>query len=153
MVTTGKEPDTIAPTQPENLVLTDKSSSYLEIKWDVCTDNVAVNAYQIWLNQSLFDTSDTNTFLLEGLTSATEYSIQIVALDESGNESNSSIPLVVSTDPEISGYCDLKSNSQTYEWIKGVFMANLSNRSEKSAYSDFTNIVSTVRAGNEPGLQ
>lgn len=159
VVTTGKEPDTIAPIQPENLVLIGKSSSYLEIKWDICTDNVAVNVYQIWLNQSLFDTSDTNTFLLEGLTSATEYSIQIVALDESGNESNSSIPLVVSTDPEISGYCNLKPNSQTYEWIKGVFMANLSNRSEKSAYSDFTNIVSTVRAGErtwitiEPGFR
>jgi len=156
---TDKEPDTTAPTQPENLVLIDKSSSWLEIKWDASTDNVAVKAYQIWLNQNLFDTSSTNTFLLDGLTSGTEYTIHIVALDESSNESSPSTPLVVSTDAETSSYCDLKSNSQTYEWIKGVFMANLSNRSEKSAYSDFTDIVSTVRAGEqtwitiEPGFR
>jgi len=158
-VTTSKELDTEAPTKPENLVVIDKSRSWLNIKWDASSDNVAVKAYQVWVNQTLFNTSATNSFLLEGLTSNTEYTIYIVAIDDSNNESTPSLSLVASTDAEIGSYCDIRSNSQTYEWISGVFMSNLNNRSEASDYSDFTDIISTVQKGEsnwitvEPGFR
>ena len=158
-VTTDKEQDIEAPTKPENLALIDKSSSWLNIKWDESYDNATVKAYQIWINQTLFNTSTTNSYLLEGLTSNTEYTIYIVAIDDSNNASIPSSSLIVSTNADTGSYCDIKSNSQTYEWIKGVYMSNLNNRSEASVYSDFTDIISTVRKDEsnwitvEPGFR
>lgn len=151
--------DIEAPSAPTMLSTIDIDANSVSLKWDPSTDNVAVKEYQIWVNQTLFNISTTNTFLLEGLTSNTVYNIYIVAIDDSNNQSIPSLSLIVSTDAEISSYCDIKSNSQTYEWISGVFMSNLNNRSEASDYSDFTDIVSTVQKGEsnwitiEPGFR
>jgi len=53
------------------------------------------------------------------------------------------------TPPDPSNYCESKSTSFTYEWIKTVSMASFSNSSEGSYYSDYTNTIGSVTPGQQ----
>jgi len=143
----GIPKDTELPTKPAMLSATDVDTNSLILHWEASTDNIAIKAYQVWVDNNLFATLSSNTLKLEDLTSNTEYAIHIVAIDKSNNESTPSNTLVVSTEIENDGYSIQKSRTSRMEYIKRVLMPNLSNRTESNSYADYTDMVSTVKAG------
>lgn len=80
--------DSIAPTTPTGLKVTNTASSQLRVTWSPATDNVAVNGYEIYKNGILAATiagtaySDSN--VLDGVT----YLYTVRAVDTSGNLSS-----------------------------------------------------------------
>jgi len=155
----GDNTDFIAPTTPTNLTQSNVTSSSALLNWNESTDNVGVMGYQIFANNTLLKTCSENYNEITGLTADTYYEIYVRAIDFSGNTSNASYAVSFTTQAAELSYCASQGNSQSYEWIKGVSMANLSNRSEASPYSDFTHVVSRVNPGEqtwitiEPGFR
>ena len=90
--------DAEAPTQPRNVRTTAITSSTIAIEWDASTDNVGVTGYRVYVdtNPVLPDATNT-TYTITGLTTATAYDINVIALDNAGNESAESTTLTVTT--------------------------------------------------------
>ncbi|RSK39316.1 endonuclease [Mangrovimonas spongiae] len=80
-------PDTEAPTAPTNLVASNPTDTSIDLNWSAATDNIAVTAYDIYVDGvNTFNTNTTN-FTATGLQPDTNYCFTIVALDAAGNES------------------------------------------------------------------
>ncbi|MCP4122016.1 MAG: hypothetical protein GY751_09710, partial [Bacteroidetes bacterium] len=62
------------------------------------------------------------------------------------NNFSDALPIRVEAGTSTS-YCTSSSNFPWHEWIAGVELANMSNPSEKSQYSDFTSMVADVLPG------
>ena len=86
--------DAIAPTTPTNVTF---SNSTFTLSWIASTDNVAVTSYQIFNNDVLLGTSNTNSFVLQGATPNTTYNFTVKALDASANASSASAPVQSTT--------------------------------------------------------
>ncbi len=73
------------------------SRDTLELAWAPAADNVGVVAYKIWLNGfPVATTTDTHATLRWFNDDATQQAVQIRALDAAGNQSESSLTIVVS---------------------------------------------------------
>jgi chitodextrinase len=79
--------DTIPPSPPTNLTATAVSSSEINLSWTASTDNVGVNGYKIFRNNTQASTSATNSFSDTGLPPSTTYSYTVSAYDAAGNNS------------------------------------------------------------------
>lgn len=79
--------DTEAPSVPANVMVTPGRTN-AELVWDASTDNSGVSVYKIY-DESWFavQTSYTETTTLTGLTTETEYTYFLTAVDGFGNES------------------------------------------------------------------
>lgn len=83
--------DTIAPTTPANLRVTNKTSSTISLAWNPSTDNVRVTGYDVYrgsavVGQGVSGTTYTDT----GLLPSTLYSYTVIARDAAGNSSQPS---------------------------------------------------------------
>jgi endonuclease I/chitodextrinase len=88
---TGKTlEDTQAPTIPAGLVVSNETDSSFEVSWQAATDNNVVTGYEIYVDNSLTATSETNTYTVIGLNTETTYALEIVAYDADNNKSNRS---------------------------------------------------------------
>jgi chitodextrinase len=103
-------PDSTAPSNPLNLVISNVSNTTVDLSWTAATDDVGVVDYRIYNNGVLFlDSTDgpVNTFTLTGLTISTNYVLTIRAVDAANNvsaDSNSQVftttaPVVDTTAP------------------------------------------------------
>lgn len=82
--------DTTAPSTPSNLNVTNTTSNTVSLSWTASTDNIAVSAYEIYIN-GVFQIAVTGTSAtLNGLSPSTTYSFYIVARDAAGNLSTPS---------------------------------------------------------------
>ncbi len=92
-------PDTEAPTAPLNLSATNTTDSSVQLSWTASTDNVAVTEYSIEQDNVSLASVDQNqlSYQVNGLAPETLYNFRIVALDGSGNTSNPSNNLEVTT--------------------------------------------------------
>ena len=79
--------DTEAPTAPTNLVVTNTTTSTLDLSWTASTDNTAVTSYDIYLDAVYAFNTTTNTFTVSGLTPNTLYCFTVKAKDAANNES------------------------------------------------------------------
>ncbi len=92
---TGKAPepvDTIAPTTPGNLTVSNIASASLTLSWTASTDNVGVTNYLVYKNNSntpFDEIGNVTTYNVKGLSTNTSYSFQIKAKDAAGNLSDS----------------------------------------------------------------
>ncbi|UZS00147.1 fibronectin type III domain-containing protein [Chondrinema litorale] len=91
--------DNNAPTAPLNLIVTQTSTSSISIAWEEATDDVAVYAYNIYVNGSkvLVKQAGETTANIYNLQAETIYNIAVKARDETGNESPSSNQVTVAT--------------------------------------------------------
>ena len=87
-------PDTQAPTVPTNLMVSNPSTSTIDLSWTASTDDTAVTAYDIYVDGSFYVTTNSasTTFTVTGLTPDTTYTFTILAKDGSGNSSAQSAP-------------------------------------------------------------
>lgn len=59
----------------------------MELRWTASTDNVGVASYRVYLNGTPVATTTTAQYTFTGLASATNYTLQVQALDAAGNTS------------------------------------------------------------------
>jgi len=89
--------DTDKPSKPSNLSTFRKGDDFLILRWAPNTSSEKITAYNIYLNGEKLSTSVDTFFQVEGLTANTDYSINISAYDDMGNESSFSNTLTVKT--------------------------------------------------------
>lgn len=100
------EEDTEAPTAPGHLHSMEVSSDSASLMWGASSDNVGVKEYAIYRDGEKIDTTTETSYEDTGLDENTTYNYYVVAIDESGNESEKSNELEVTTeeaDEPISG--------------------------------------------------
>lgn len=90
-------PDTAAPTAPGDVTATQVSSSTVQLAWSPATDNVGVTAYQVLRNNVLIQTTSQTSYTDNGLSSGTQYTYVITAIDAAGNVSGTSLPVSITT--------------------------------------------------------
>ena len=97
-VTTGSV-DTQSPTDPLNLSATNLGLTKFTLSWNASTDNVGVAGYDVYNNGTRVNTSlvPSASYVVTGLTPGTSYSMSVVAVDASGNRSDASVSLNVTT--------------------------------------------------------
>lgn len=82
-------PDSVSPSVPTNLSVTNISETSLTLNWTASTDNVGVTGYDLRLDGSGSAGTTTNTsFTFTGLTAGTSYTLEVRAKDAAGNTSN-----------------------------------------------------------------
>ncbi|NBI29644.1 fibronectin type III domain-containing protein [Chengkuizengella marina] len=89
--------DTEAPTVPANLFADLVTDTSVNLSWSPSTDNYGVSGYDIYRDGNLVGSSNSTHFTVTGLSPDTTYTFTITAKDVSGNVSNESIPLLVTT--------------------------------------------------------
>lgn len=78
--------DITSPSVPTNLIVSNVTTTSLNISWSPSTDNVSVSGYAISVNGvSIGAPITTTSYNLTGLTAGTNYTISIQAIDAEGN--------------------------------------------------------------------
>ncbi len=89
--------DLLPPTLPANLTVSCASRTFVFLKWDASTDNLAVDKYDIYVN-GVKTYSTTNTrFEIHQLTPRQTYAFTVVARDAAGNSSQPSAQVNANT--------------------------------------------------------
>lgn len=91
------EQDSIAPTTPTNLMVSDSTSTSISLSWTASTDNIAVSKYDIYLDGIYNSTSSSNNSTITDLQPSTDYSVYIIAKDRAGNSSIKSESINIKT--------------------------------------------------------
>jgi len=94
---TAVVPDTEKPSIPTNLVATNLKQSSFTLSWTASTDNKGIASYEIFANGLSKGTTTTTTMNLTGLTPETLYTMTVTAKDATGNTSDASAGLAVTT--------------------------------------------------------
>ncbi|MDQ8197067.1 malectin domain-containing carbohydrate-binding protein [Pelagicoccus enzymogenes] len=89
--------DITPPSVPTNLQSSNIVTDSFTLSWDASTDNVAVTAYEVYLDGTLYGTVTDTTADITGLSPESTYSVTVLALDEAGNASLESDVLSVTT--------------------------------------------------------
>jgi chitodextrinase len=90
-------PDTEKPSIPINLAATNLKQSSFTLTWTASTDNKGVSLYEVFANGVSKGTTAITTMDLKNLTPETLYKMTVTAKDASGNVSDASAPLAVTT--------------------------------------------------------
>ena len=85
--------DTQAPSIPTNLTISNATDSSFEVSWQAATDNNVVTGYEVYVDNILTATTETNAYTAIGLSTETTYGVEIVAYDADNNKSNRSVPI------------------------------------------------------------
>ena len=79
--------DTEAPSIPTNLSISNETDSSVKVSWTPSTDNNAVHGYEVYVDNSLKETTTNSFYTVSGLNTSTTYAIEIVAYDIDNNKS------------------------------------------------------------------
>ena len=79
--------DTEAPSIPTNLSISNETDSSVKVSWTPSTDNNAVLGYEVYVDNSLKETTTNSFYTVSGLNTSTTYAIEIVAYDIDNNKS------------------------------------------------------------------
>ncbi len=90
-------PDTTPPSVPTGVASTSVFDTAFTISWQASTDDFGVASYEIYLDAQLYDTTTATNYTFNGLTPSTTYTVCIKAKDTSGNLSDCSPNLTVTT--------------------------------------------------------
>lgn len=89
--------DSVAPTQPQNFSLGEVTDNSVSVSWNSSTDNVAVTAYDVYVNGNIEKTTVETTVIIDNLRCDTEYQFMVKAKDACSNWSDPSDVLTVQT--------------------------------------------------------
>ena len=84
--------DNEAPTVPTSIVLSNATTSSINVSWTAATDNEAVTKYEIYANGTLNGETASTNYTATGFNSNTSYAITVLAKDLAGNASAQSAP-------------------------------------------------------------
>jgi chitodextrinase len=114
--------DVTAPSKPTHLTAINVSCRAAILLWKHSSDNLRVNNYEVLSNGQVVGTTETSTpgHLLTGLVAGDSYSISVRALDEAGNRSLASEPIMVITPvigpPKNVRINNVTANSVNFAW-------------------------------------
>lgn len=80
--------DTENPSTPTNIQIFDITDNSFQLSWDSSSDNVSVDSYNIYIDNTLYANTENTSYLISGLSANTYYCINITAIDQSGNSSS-----------------------------------------------------------------
>ncbi|MCI2228095.1 endonuclease [Polaribacter sp. MSW13] len=89
--------DEEAPTAPTNVVLSNITYTTIDVAWTASTDNVAVSAYEIFVNGVFNGETSNTTYNITDLIPSTSYTITVLAKDNAENESAQSAAVNTAT--------------------------------------------------------
>ncbi|NHN28246.1 fibronectin type III domain-containing protein [Paenibacillus agricola] len=89
--------DTLTPSPPTNLLLTNKTDKSARLAWTSSTDNIGIAGYEVFSGDTLIGSAGTTDYTVSGLQADTTYSFTVKAKDEAANKSASSAPVSVTT--------------------------------------------------------
>jgi endonuclease I/chitodextrinase len=89
--------DNETPTKPENVVLSNSTTTTINAAWSASSDNVAVTKYEIFVDGSFNGNTSNTAYTISGLNSGTTYSITVIAKDIASNQSDPSLAVSGST--------------------------------------------------------
>jgi len=144
----GTTGDTEAPTVPTNVTVSGKTSSSVSLSWTASMDNVGVNSYDIYMNDTYKMSVSTNGGTVTGLAQATTYSFYVVAKDFAGNKSANSSSVEATTEsgttPGTGTSCGTEdfenvgasgSSYANFEWSnKNILWTVTNGRADKAVY-------------------
>ena len=100
--------DTIAPSVPTNILVSNASDSSFKISWSASTDNNAVAGYEVFVDGSLNASTTDLFYTITGLNTSTTYTVEVLAKDVDDNKSEKSTALnVTTTDGSSNGVTEL----------------------------------------------
>lgn len=107
--------DNEPPTAPKDLTYLDLTDSSVRLKWSPSEDNVGVSGYLVYNESHLIGQVDgkTTEYTVSDLLSYTDYLFSVVAIDHSGNQSESSDILELKTKPKAPTNLSAKDLTQT----------------------------------------
>ncbi|NJM94866.1 MAG: hypothetical protein HC842_09560, partial [Cytophagales bacterium] len=95
------EPDTKAPTVPQNLAASSPSDKSIQLSWDPASDDLEMEGYILFIGDDSVASTSATSYLLDGLTPETTYeNVTVLAYDASGNLSVKSEPISFATTAE-----------------------------------------------------
>ncbi|MER5649589.1 fibronectin type III domain-containing protein [Streptosporangium sp. NPDC002524] len=111
-------PDTVAPTAPTDVTADDVTPYSFTASWGASSDDVAVALYGVYVDGDKIADTPLLWYPLEELTPATEYLVQIDAVDSSSNRS-AKASLTIETPPDVPPQAptDLHATAVTYTSI------------------------------------
>jgi len=142
----GSQVDTTPPTTPSDLVMTSISQTSISLAWTESTDENGISNYEVLNSGAVVSTDVATSATINNLSSNTTYSFTVRAIDPSGNVSNESAVLAVTTLGDVS-YCDA-SGSTGPEHIAHVLFEGVNNSSVRDDYHDYTAMLANVSQGN-----
>src|SRR6185503_18320738 len=91
--------DTTAPSTPVGVAATALGPTSIDVTWSASTDpgGSGVKEYVLYRGNTATATVTTTSFADSGLTASTQYSYQVSARDNAGNESNRSAVVIATT--------------------------------------------------------
>jgi len=126
-VTTTNVIDVDAPTVPTSLVVSNETSSTLDLAWTASTDNVGVTGYDVYVDGVFDGTTSATIITITGLSPTTTYSLTVLAKDAANNSSAQSTP-VNGTTTALSSNCASEtftnSNAPTGSYGDGNFIGD-----------------------------
>ena len=96
-VTLPEPPDTMPPTAPAAVAVSNLGSRGFTVTWAPSTDDRAVAGYRVFVNGNEVGRPATQGFAVVGLSPDTYYRVMVVAEDAAGNVSPPSAPLTAET--------------------------------------------------------
>ncbi len=95
--------DEEAPTSPTGLSASGTTARQTTLSWNASTDNIGVTGYDIYQDGVNIATTPSTSYDVTGLTPVTQYSFYVIAKDSSGNESEASASISVTTEESTTG--------------------------------------------------
>ncbi len=89
--------DNEPPTKPTDLVASNTTARETTLNWTASTDNIGVTGYDIYKDNSVIATVQGTTYIVTGLVPETTYTFMVKAKDASGNQSEESDSVSVTT--------------------------------------------------------
>ena len=89
--------DNEAPSIPSNISISNETGTSFVVNWTASTDNISVTEYDIYLDNSYYDSTTVTSFTVTELENSTTYSVSILAKDAANNSSELSSPSEAST--------------------------------------------------------
>ncbi|AMC10176.1 hypothetical protein Lupro_02435 [Lutibacter profundi] len=114
--------DVDPPTVPTNLIVSNETSSTLDLSWTASTDNVGVTGYDIYVDGVFNGTTSTTAFTITGLSPTTTYSLTVLAKDGASNASAQSTPvngttIALSSNCASETFTNIGANNSTYTTV------------------------------------
>jgi chitinase len=91
--------DTISPASVSAVTASNITATSVTLSWQGSSDNYGVTGYTIYRDGVAVGSSETTSFVLNGLTAGTSYSLTVKAYDAAGNLSAGSATVAVRTAP------------------------------------------------------
>lgn len=138
--------DTVAPTAPTTLTVTDRQADRITLTWSGASDNVAVAKYAVLRGTSQVALATGTTYTDTGLAANTAYTYSVKAVDFGNNQSPASVAVSATTlaDTQAPGTPSVPSLSSSTSTTANLAWPAASDNVGVSAYEVYRNGVLAI---------